>query len=104
MCSSDLLQDIHWSFGTFGYFPTYSLGNFFAAQLFDKIRQDIPDLEEQFERGNLRVLLDWLRANVHTHGRKFTLDELANKITGESLQTRSFVAYLKSKFGEIYGV
>jgi carboxypeptidase Taq len=99
-----VLQDIHWSYGTFGYFPTYSLGNFFAAQLFDKIRQDIPDLEEQFERGNLRVLLDWLRANVHTHGRKFTLDELANKITGESLQTRSFVAYLKGKFGEIYGV
>ncbi|MCI0477812.1 MAG: carboxypeptidase M32, partial [Anaerolineales bacterium] len=99
-----VLQDIHWSYGTFGYFPTYSLGNFFAAQLFDKITRDIPDLEAQFERGNLNVLLAWLRANIHTHGRKFTLDELANKVTGESLQTRSFVAYLKTKFGEIYKV
>jgi carboxypeptidase Taq len=99
-----VLQDIHWSYGTFGYFPTYSLGNFFAAQLFDKIKQDLPDLEEQFERGNLHVLLDWLHANIHTHGRKFTLDELANRVTGESLQTRSFVAYLKTKFKEIYKV
>jgi len=52
----------------------------------------------------LRVLLDWLRANIHTHGRKYTLDEFSNMVTGESLQTRSFVGYLKNKFGEIYGV
>ena len=99
-----VLQDIHWSYGTFGYFPTYSIGNFFAAQLMDKIRADIPDLDARIERGDLKTLLDWLRANIHVHGRKFTMNELAQKITGETLQTRSFVAYLKTKFGEIYGV
>ena len=99
-----VLQDIHWSYGTFGYFPTYSIGNFFAAQLMDKIRADIPDLDARIERGDLKTLLDWLRANIHVHGRKFTMNELAQKITCETLQTRSFVAYLKTKFGEIYGV
>jgi len=99
-----VLQDVHWARGIFGYFPTYSLGNFLAAQLFDQIKQDIPDLEARFEQGDFRTLLDWLRTHLHTHGRKFTLNELARQITGEPLQTRSFVAYLKAKFGEIYGL
>ncbi len=99
-----VLQDIHWSYGTFGYFPTYALGNFFAAQLFDQIRKDMPDLDARIERGDLKSLLDWLSVNIHTHGRKFTLDELAIKVTGEALQTRSFIAYLKTKFGDIYGI
>ena len=99
-----VLQDVHWSHGSFGYFPTYSLGNFFAAQLFDQIKKDIPDLDRYFEKGEFHILLDWLRANLHIHGRKFTLNELANKITGESLQTHSFTAYLKNKYGEIYNL
>ncbi|TVM02939.1 MAG: carboxypeptidase [Candidatus Brocadia sp. WS118] len=99
-----VLQDVHWSHGSFGYFPTYSLGNFFAAQLFDQIRKDIFGLDRHFEKGEFHILLDWLRAHLHTHGRKFTLDELAKKITGESLQTRSFVAYLKNKYGEMYSL
>lgn len=99
-----VLQDVHWAHGSFGYFPTYSLGNFFAAQLFDQIRKDIPDFDRYFEKGEFHILLDWLRTHLHTHGRKFTLDELANKITGESLQTHSFTAYLKNKYGEIYNL
>lgn len=99
-----VLQDVHWSYGSFGYFPTYSLGNFFSAQLFDQIKKDIPDLDKYFEEGEFHVLLDWLRTHLHTHGRKFTLDELANKITGESLQTHSFTAYLKNKYAEIYNL
>ncbi len=96
------LQDIHWSIGSIGYFPTYSLGTFFSVQLFDQARADIPDLYTQFERGDYSALLGWLRTHVHQHGRKFTLNELAVRISGEPLQTRSYLRYLKEKFGEIY--
>lgn len=96
------LQDIHWSIGSIGYFPTYSLGTFFSVQLFDQARADIPDLYERFASGDFCTLLGWLRENVHRHGRKFTLDELAKRITGEPLQTRSYIRYLKDKYGEIY--
>ncbi len=96
------LQDIHWSGGMIGYFPTYSLGNFFAAQLFEQALKEMPDLYSRFERGDFQPLLGWLREKVHQHGRKFTLDELAVRITGEKLQTRSYIKYLKEKFSEIY--
>ncbi len=96
------LQDIHWSIGSIGYFPTYSLGTFFSVQLMDQARKDIPDLDAQFERGAFGGLLGWLRENVHQHGRKFTLNELATRITGEPLQTRSYIRYLKEKYSEIY--
>jgi carboxypeptidase Taq len=98
------LQDIHWSGGSFGYFSTYSLGTFFSAQLWDQAVRAMPTLPAQIERGEFAELLAWLRTNLHQHGRKFTLDELARKITGEPLQTRSWVRYAKTKFGEIYGV
>lgn len=98
------LQDIHWSYGSIGYFATYSLGSMFAVQLYETARRAIPTLAEQIEQGEYAALLGWLRQNLHTHGRKFTLDELAKKITGESLQAHSYVAYLKSKYGEIYGL
>ncbi len=102
--SHGVLQDVHWSHGSFGYFPTYLLGNIFAAQLFDQIKKDIPDIDPCFEKGNFQPLLDWLRTHLHTHGRKFTLDELSKKIAGESLQTRPFITYLKNKYSEIYGL
>ncbi len=98
------LQDVHWSYGDLGYFATYLLGSMFAAQLYDKVVRDLPALPEQIARGEYGELLNWLRANIHTHGRKFTLDELARRVTGEPLHARSYVAYLKKKFGEIYGV
>ncbi len=98
------LQDIHWSIGSIGYFPTYSLGTIFSVQLLEQARQELPDLDAQFERGEFAPLLAWLRRNVHQHGRKFTLNELAERITGEPLQTRSYIRYLKTKFGELYGL
>jgi carboxypeptidase Taq len=98
------LQDIHWSLASLGYFSTYSLGNLFSVQLFDKIVRDVPDLPTQIANGEFSGLLGWLRTNVHTHGRKFTLNELAIRATGEPLQSKSYMAYLKKKFGEIYGV
>lgn len=98
------LQDVHWSSGSIGYFATYSLGSMFAVQLWERALVDLPDLPAQIERGQFDELLGWLRKNLHAHGRKFTLDELARRITGEPLQSRSYVNYLKTKFGEIYGV
>lgn len=96
------LQDVHWSSGYIGYFSTYSLGTFFSVQLFDKARADLPALDEQFARGEFSHLLAWLRENIHQHGRKFTLNELAVRVTGEPLQTRSYIKYLKEKYSEIY--
>lgn len=98
------LQDVHWSYGDLGYFATYLLGSMFAAQLYDQALRDLPTIPEQLTRGEFADLRNWLRDKVHTHGRKFTLDELARRVTGEPLQSRSYVAYLKKKFGEIYGV
>jgi len=98
------LQDVHWSYGDLGYFATYSLGSMFAVQLYEKAVRDLPAIPEQIARGEFAELLVWLRKNVHTHGRKFTLDELARRVTGEPLQSRSYVAYLRKKCGEIYGV
>lgn len=98
------LQDVHWSIGSIGYFPTYSLGSMFAVQLWECALKDIPTLPAQIENGKFDELLGWLRKNLHAHGRKFTLDELAHRITGEPLQSRSYVKYLKHKFGEIYGI
>lgn len=98
------LQDIHWSSASFGYFATYALGTFFSAQLWDKALQDIPTLPDQIARGQFAELLGWLRQNVHQHGRKFTLDKLARDISGEPLQTRSWMRYIKNKFGELYAV
>ena len=98
------LQDIHWSIGSIGYFPTYQLGNLISLQLWEKINQDIPDLMDQVERGEFGALLNWLRQNVHRHGRKFTSNELLQRITGSSLDAGPYVKYLRSKFGEIYGL
>ncbi len=98
------LQDIHWSGGSIGYFATYSLGSIFSVQLFDQALRDMPSLPSQIEHGEFEGLLQWLRSNLHQHGRKFTLDELAHKITGESLTTKPYLGYLKKKYGEIYGV
>lgn len=96
------LQDVHWSLGYYGYFPTYSLGTIFSAQLFESARKALGDLDEQFERGEMAPLREWLTENIYKHGRKYTLNELATRITGEPLQTRSYIKYLQDKYSEIY--
>jgi carboxypeptidase Taq len=96
------LQDIHWSSGLIGYFPTYQLGNLISLQLWDKINADIPDLAAQFEHGEFGALLGWLRANLHQHGRKFTSTDLLLRITGSGLNPAPYLKYLKAKYGEIY--
>jgi carboxypeptidase Taq len=97
-----VLQDIHWSGGTLGYFPTYSLGNLISVQLFDKAKADIPSLMDQIAAGKFDELLSWLRVNVHQHGRKYTPAELVKRVTGHELTAANYIAYIKAKFSDIY--
>jgi carboxypeptidase Taq len=95
------LQDVHWSHGSFGYFPTYSLGSFYAAQFYAVAKAKIPNMEENIQRGDTSALLKWLRENVHQYGRRFTSDALCKKITGESLNTTYFIDYLSNKINTV---
>lgn len=97
-----VLQDIHWSHGSFGYFPTYSLGSFYAAQFYYKAAQEIENLEEKTEQGDFSELLTWLRTNIHQHGRIYSANELCEKVTGEKLNFSYFMNYAKKKYSNLY--
>ncbi len=99
-----VLQDIHWSGGMFGYFPTYSLGNIISAQIWEKVNKEIPDLSVQFVHGEFQPLREWLREHLHRHGRKFTPRETLKLVVGEPINVSPYVRYLKTKFTEIYGL
>ena len=99
-----ILQDIHWSHGSFGYFPTYSLGSFYAAQFYQQAEKDIPNLTAEIEAGNTQSLLDWLRTNIHQHGRFYTAEQLCTKVTGEPLNFKYFMDYAKEKYSNIYNI
>ena len=96
------LQDIHWSHGSFGYFPTYSLGSVLAAQLYDAAASDIGDLDSQVRSGEFDALHQWLTDNVHSHGQRYTTDDLIEEATGESFTADYFLEYAESKFGDLY--
>jgi carboxypeptidase Taq len=99
-----VLQDVHWSAGLYGYFPTYSMGTILSAQLYDKAIEQNPQIPSEIEQGKFSTLLGWLRENIHRHGRKFDPPELIKRATGEPLQTRSYMKYLRAKYSEIYGL
>jgi carboxypeptidase Taq len=99
-----VLQDVHWSFGGLGYFSTYTLGNLIAAQLWNKINADIPDLEAQIEKAKFDDLLSWLRQNVHRHGAMFEPLEFLDRVVGTGLDIEPYLQYLESKYGEIYAL
>ncbi len=99
-----VLQDVHWSSGLMGYFSTYALGNLISVQLWEKINADIPDLDDQFRKGEFGALLAWLRENIHVYGRKYQPQELVQRVTGSKINADPYVRYLKQKFGEIYGL
>lgn len=96
------LQDIHWSHGSMGYFPTYALGNLYSAQLFEQIHKDIPDLWERVETGDFTSLLDWLRERVHQFGRRKQAVEIVRDATGKEPSAAPFLAYLEEKYGALY--
>lgn len=99
-----VLQDVHWSSGAFGYFPTYSLGNLYAAQLFEKATADLGDLATMFRRGEFMPLRDWLRKNVHQEGRRYSAAELARRVTGQQLSHDALLRHLRGKFSPLYGL
>jgi carboxypeptidase Taq len=96
------LQDVHWSAGLFGYFPTYSLGNVYAAQLFAAADRELGGLHEQFARGEFAPLKEWLNEKVHRHGRRYSARELIVKATGAAPGATPMIEYLQGKFGELY--
>jgi carboxypeptidase Taq len=99
-----VLQDIHWSGGGIGYFPTYTLGNLYAAQFFETARKDLGDLDAQFARGDFSPLLGWLRTKIHSQGRRFSAAQLAVEVTGKELSAEPLLRHLRKKSREIYQV
>lgn len=99
-----VLQDIHWSSGLIGYFSTYALGNLISVQLWERINEDIPDLEDQIRRGEFTALLEWLRAKIHRHGSKYEPQELVQRVTGSKIDATPYLQYLRKKYGQIYGL
>jgi carboxypeptidase Taq len=98
------LQDIHWSMGIFGYFPTYALGNLYAAQFFEAAREALHDLDEQLRRGEFRPLLEWLRERIHRLGMRYRAHELVRIVTDRELAHEPFVRHLHNKFRPLYGL
>ena len=98
------LQDVHWSYGSFGYFPTYSFGSFYAAQFLATMKKEVPDFDGLVAAGNLAPVMSWLREKFHVHGRKFNSEELLTATTGSGLKFSHFMDYAKKKYGEIYGL
>lgn len=99
-----VLQDIHWSAGLFGYFPTYSLGNLYAAQLFEAADQQLGGLDRQFAHGEFQPLLEWLRQNVHHQGQCYSAAELAERVTRQPLSHAALMRHLRRKLGPLYGL
>jgi carboxypeptidase Taq len=93
-----VLQDVHWAHGSFGYFPTYTIGNLAAAQFWDSYCRFDPDYRQTLASGNLKKIRDWLRANIYSHGAVYTPEELLTKVTGEKLSEGYFLRYLNNKF------
>lgn len=97
------LQDVHWSAGLFGYFPTYSLGAMYACQIYEHAKQQLPDLDKQIEQGTFKPLREWLNDNIHRKGSFYASgDELMTAVTGNALQPQTFLSYLRNKYGKLY--
>jgi carboxypeptidase Taq len=100
-----VLQDVHWSLGYVGYFPTYVIGSILSVQIWEAAKAGIPDLGGHIRRGEFAPLREWLREHLHRHGRKFTPKETLKIATGtDTIDVGPFVNYLRTKFGEIYGI
>jgi carboxypeptidase Taq len=106
-CPSDadgVLQDVHWSMGAFGYFPSYALGNIYGLQIFKKLQSDLPDFEESITRGDFSAVRTWLGGTIYRWGCRLEPAELLSSITGEKLSVIPFIEYLETKYTELYGL
>jgi carboxypeptidase Taq len=101
---SGCLQDVHWSHGSFGYFATYSLGSLYAAQFYHAAEKAVPTLENDITNGRIVALMDWLRAEIHCHGRRYTSEEICRKVSGEPLNIQYFMNYARKKYQHIYSL
>ncbi len=98
-----VLQDVHWAYGSFGYFPTYCLGNLYAAQITEKMKREV-DIEGLSEKGDFDPILQWLRANIHQYGSLYWPKELVKKVTGKPLDLKYFLGYIKEKYSKVYNI
>ncbi|GHT97129.1 carboxypeptidase M32 [Spirochaetia bacterium] len=99
-----VLQDVHWSQGSFGYFPSYALGNLYGLQFTKKLRRDIPDFENAITQGNFRPIYTWLKDTIYIWGRRLDPPALLKQVTGEDLSALPFLDYIESKYTELYGL
>ena len=99
-----VLQDVHWSSGAFGYFPTYTIGNLYSALLWERIVTELRDVQGQIEAGEFAPLLGWLRERIHRPGYLLEGEDLIRQVTGSGLTHQPFMAYLWGKYGDLYGV
>ncbi|SHI87916.1 carboxypeptidase M32 [Clostridium intestinale] len=102
--SLGVLQDMHWSDGSFGYFPSYALGNLYGAQIFNTMKKDSPDVYELIAKGDIISITKWLKDNVHKYGSLYSPKELILKVTGEELNSQYFIDYLEEKYSKLYGI
>lgn len=98
------LQDIHWSMGGLGYFPTYTLGNLYAAQFMRRARQDLGDLDDDFRHGEFGRLKKWLNEKIHRQGQRYRAPDLCRRVTGKALSHEPLLAYLRGKYAPFYGI
>ncbi|MBL8821434.1 MAG: carboxypeptidase M32 [Planctomycetia bacterium] len=102
--SMGCLQDVHWSAGLIGYFPTYTLGNLYAAQFLVQAEKDMPELYQQIEKNQFRPMKNWLVEKIHRHGQRYSASELCLNITGKPLSHHALINYLRSRFSPLYGL
>jgi carboxypeptidase Taq len=99
-----VMQDTHWSGGSFGYFPTYALGNVLSAQIFETALGARPQIASEIGEGRFETLREWLTDNVYRHGRKFLPPELVRRVSGRPLDPQPYLRYLEAKYHGIYGL
>ena len=99
-----VLQDMHWSAGNIGYFPTYAIGSIYAAQLYKTLKEQKPQLENEIKHGNFNNIVEWFRKNIHQHGRTMTADEIIKQCCGQGLNSQIFIDYLKTKYYSLYEI
>jgi len=99
-----VLQDMHWSGGSFGYFPTYAIGSMYSAQIFNKLVEEKPETVNEIERADFKNIVSWLNEKIHQHGRKMMADEIIKNCCGEGLNSKVYVEYLKNKYLDLYQI
>lgn len=102
--SEGILQDMHWSGGSFGYFPSYALGNLYSAQFLNTMKNDLPDFDARIEAGDFAAIHGWLKDNIHVHGSIYDPGDLVKRVTGEPLSAQYFIDYLNQKYGTLYAL